>query len=113
MLLRILRIPVRPDRAAEWLRFTRDEGFPAMLRQPGCRSVQRLRVRGTEADYRVMTIWDSAEHLEQFRPSEDMRRLTAASALFTEGPSAELLFDVIDDRADETLAGAPVGSTRP
>ncbi len=113
MLLRILDVHVRPDRVAEWLRFTRDEGFPGMLRQPGCHSVRRLRVHGTEAEYRVMTEWDSAAHLERFRASDDMRRLTAASAALTEGPSAELLFDVIGDPADETLAGAPIGSTRP
>jgi quinol monooxygenase YgiN len=99
MLLRILDIHVRPDRVAEWLRFTRDQGFPGMLRQPGCRSIQRLRVHGTAADFRVMTLWDSPEHLERFRASADMRDLTLASAGFTEGHSAELLFDVIDDPA--------------
>jgi quinol monooxygenase YgiN len=114
MLLRILELRVRPDRVAEWLRFTRDEGFPGMLRQPGCRSVRRLRVHGTEAEYRVMTEWDSAEHLEHFRASPDMRRLTAASAAFLEGPSTELLFDAIDDPAYEMPTGAAsIGSTRP
>ena len=34
MLLRILDVPVRPDRIAEWLRFTRDEGFPGCSASP-------------------------------------------------------------------------------
>lgn len=99
MLFRILKMQVRPDRIAEWLAFTRDVGFPGMLRQPGCRAIWRLRGQGSETAFHVMTQWASAEDLERFNASAAKRELSAAAAGLTIPPVTETLFDVIDDPA--------------
>src|SRR5208282_6172436 len=69
MLFRLLKMQVRPDRIAEWLAFTRDVGFPGMLRQPGCQAIWRLRGSGGATDFHVMTQWASAADLERFNAS--------------------------------------------
>ena len=97
MLFRILKMQVRPERIADWLAFTRDVGFPGMLRQPGCQAIWRLRGPGGEIDFHVMTQWASAADLERFNASEDKRELSAAAAGLTIPPSTEALFEVIDD----------------
>ena len=97
MLFRILKMQVRPDRIAEWLAFTRDTGFPRMLRQPGCQAIWRLRGSGGEADFHVMTQWANAADLERFNASEAKRELTAVAAGLTIPPATETLFEVIDD----------------
>lgn len=97
MLFRILKMQVRPDRVADWLAFTRDIGFPGMLRQPGCQAIWRLRGTGGETDFHVMTQWASAADLERFNASEAKRELTAAAAGLTIAPTTETLFEVIDD----------------
>jgi heme-degrading monooxygenase HmoA len=97
MLFRILKMQVRPDRIADWLVFTRDIGFPGMLRQPGCQAIWRLRGQGGAADFQVMTQWASAADLERFRTSDAMRELSAAAAGLTISPASETLFEVIDD----------------
>ncbi len=99
MLFRILKMQVRPDRVADWLAFTRDIGFPGMLRQPGCQAIWRLCGPGGEADFHVMTQWASAADLERFNASEAKRELTAAAAGLTIAPTTETLFEVIDDPA--------------
>ena len=99
MLFRILKMQVRPDRIAEWLVFTRDVGFPGMLRQPGCQAIWRLHGRGGETDFHVMTQWASAADLERFNASDAKRDLTVAAAGLTKPPAAETLLDVIDDPA--------------
>ncbi len=99
MLFRILKMQVRPDRIAEWLAFTRDTGFPGMLRQPGCQAIWRLRGSGGETDFHVMTQWASAADLERFNASEAKRDLTAAAAGLTIPPATETLFEVVDDQA--------------
>lgn len=98
MLFRILKMQVRSDRIAEWLAFTRDVGFPGMLRQPGCQAIWRLRGQGGETDFHVMTEWASAADLEQFNASEAKRELSAAASGLTTPPSTETLFEVVDDR---------------
>lgn len=97
MLFRMLKIQVAPDRLQDWLAFTRDTGFPAMLRQPGCRAIWRLRAAGSDSDYRVMTLWDGADDLDRFRASEARRMLAAAAAGLTIPPQVETLLDVVDD----------------
>ena len=98
MLFRILKMQVRPDRIAAWLAFTRDIGFPGMLRQPGCQAIWRLRGQGRETDFHVMTQWASAADLERFNASEAKRELSAAASGLTIPPAAETLFEVLDDR---------------
>lgn len=97
MLLRILKMQVRPERIADWLAFTRDVGFPGMLRQPGCQAIWRLRGSGGDADFHVMTQWASAADLERFNASAAKRELTAAAAGLTIPPATETLFEVIVD----------------
>jgi heme-degrading monooxygenase HmoA len=99
MLFRILKMQVRPDRVADWLVFTRDIGFPGMLRQPGCVGIWRLHGKGGETDFHVMTQWVSAADLERFNSSEAKRELSVAAAGLTIPPSVETLFDVVDDPA--------------
>lgn len=96
MLFRILKMQVDPARFDEWLVFTRDVGFPGMLRQPGCRSIWRLRGPDGAHDFRVMTLWESAADLERFNTSEAKRELTAAAAGLTIPPSSEVLFEVVE-----------------
>ena|ERR1700733_15081143 len=99
MLFRILKMQVRPDRIAEWLTFTRDIGFPGMLRQPGCLAIWRLRGQASETDFHVMTQWARAEDLQRFNASNAKRELSVAAAGLTIPPATEVLFDVIDDPA--------------
>jgi quinol monooxygenase YgiN len=97
MLLRILTMNVDPARVDDWLRFTRDIGFPGMLAQPGCRQIWRLRGHAHAADYKVMTLWDGLADLERFRASPAMRSLSEAAAPLTTAPAEEQLFDVVAD----------------
>jgi heme-degrading monooxygenase HmoA len=97
MLFRILKMQVRPDRIAEWLEFTRDVGFPGMLRQPGCQAIWRLRGQAGEADFHVMTQWASAADLERFNASEAKRELSLAAVGLTIAPVTETLFEVVGD----------------
>ncbi len=97
MLIRVLTMRVVPERRDDWLRFTRDIGFPGMRQQPGCHGVWRLHRHDADSEYQVVTLWDSLEDLEQFRASDAMRELTAAAAGLTVPPNAEALFDVIED----------------
>jgi len=99
MLFRILKMHVRADRIAEWLAFTRDVGFPGMLRQPGCQAIWRLRGSGSETDFHVMTQWAHAEDLERFNASHAKQELTEAAAGLTIPPATEILFRVVDDPA--------------
>ncbi len=100
MLLRILTMHVHPARVADWMRFTRDIGFPGMLAQPGCRQIWRLRSHEGAGDYKVMTLWDSLADLERFRASPAMRHLSEQAAPLTMAAATEQLFDVVDDPAD-------------
>ena len=97
MLVRVLTMRVAPERLGDWLRFTRDIGFPGMRRQPGCRGIWRLHAHGGAAEYQVVTLWDGIADLERFRASDAMRELTAAAAGLTVPPTGETLFDVIED----------------
>jgi quinol monooxygenase YgiN len=97
MLVRVLTMRVVPERVDDWLAFTRDVGFPGMRRQPGCHGVWRLRRHDAAYEYQVVTLWDSLADLERFRASEAMRELSAAAAGLTVPPTAESLFDVLED----------------
>jgi heme-degrading monooxygenase HmoA len=97
MLFRILKMHVNPERIEEWLAFTRDIGFPAMLRQPGCRAIWRLRTHGSDDSFHVMTLWASAADFERFSVSEAKREMGAAAAGLTIAPANETLFNVIED----------------
>src|SRR5690349_4669309 len=97
MLVRVLTMRVVPERLDDWMRFTRDVGFPGMRRQPGCRAIWRLRKHDTEFEYEVVTLWDSLADLERFRASDSMRELSAAAAGLTVPPYAEVLLDLIED----------------
>jgi heme-degrading monooxygenase HmoA len=97
MLVRVLTMQVVPQRRDDWLRFTRDIGFPGMRRQAGCRGIWRLHKHDAGDTYQVVTLWDSLADLERFRTSDDMRELSAAGAGLTVPPNGEALFDVIED----------------
>jgi len=97
MLFRLLKMQVRPEKHEEWLTFTRDVGFPGMLRQPGCQAIWRLRGTGDAGDFHVMTQWLSAADLARFNASAARQELTAAAAGLTIPPAVETLFEVIDD----------------
>jgi quinol monooxygenase YgiN len=97
MLVRVLTMHVVPERLDDWLRFTRDIGFPGMLAQPGCRNIWRLRKHGDANVYQVVTVWDSMADLENFRASEAMKTLTRQAMGLTIPPSTETLFDQIPD----------------
>ncbi|MEJ0018801.1 MAG: antibiotic biosynthesis monooxygenase family protein [Acetobacteraceae bacterium] len=97
MLIRVLTMRVVPERLDDWMVFTRDIGFPGMLRQPGCRGIWRLHQHGAGTDYRVVTLWDSQADLDRFRTSDAMRELSAAAEGLTIRPSPEELFDVVED----------------
>lgn len=97
MLIRILKMRVHPGRYEDWLRFTRDTGFPGMLAQPGCRAIRRLRRADSTDDFRILTEWDSPADLERFRASPAMGDLSRAAAGLTIPPAEELLFEVIPD----------------
>jgi quinol monooxygenase YgiN len=97
MLVRVLTMRVVPERLEDWLRFTRDVGFPGMREQPGCHAIWRLREQGESHVFQVVTLWDSLADLEVFRASAAMRALSAAAAGLTVPPSAETLFDLIED----------------
>ena len=97
MLFRILHVSVKPARVDDWMRYTRDLGFPSMLRQHGCRQIWRLKTHGSDGDYHIMTLWDSVEDLERFRASDDMKRFTAAGAEVMDRARGETLYDVIED----------------
>jgi heme-degrading monooxygenase HmoA len=99
MLLRILTMHVDPARVGDWMRFTRDIGFPGMLAQPGCRQVWRLRGHAGADDYKVMTLWDGAADLERFRAGDAIRSLSRAAAHLVTAPASEELFDIVDDPA--------------
>ena len=103
MLVRILKMRVRAGRLDDWLRFTRDVGFPGMLAQPGCRAIRRLRGPaddGATLDFAIMTDWDSRADLDRFRASEAMRHLSAAGQGLSVPPAEEILFDVVADPTD-------------
>ena len=97
MLIRVLTMRVAPGRLEDWLRFTRDVGFPGMRAQPGCHGIWRLREHGADHEYRVVTLWESLGDLQRFRASDAMRELSAAAAGLTIPPYAEMLLDVIED----------------
>ncbi len=97
MLVRVLTMQVAPDRLDDWLRFTRDVGFPGMRAQPGCHGVWRLHGKADADKYQVVTLWDSLADLETFRASAAMQQLSAAAAGLTIPPNGEELFDVIED----------------
>jgi len=97
MLVRMLTMRVRPDRLDDWMRYTREIGFPGMLAQPGCRKIYRLHRHGDGPEYQVVTEWDSLADLERFKASEAMKELSAKAAGLTIPPYAETLYDLIPD----------------
>ncbi|HET7879564.1 MAG TPA: antibiotic biosynthesis monooxygenase [Acetobacteraceae bacterium] len=98
MLMRVLTMRVAPGRFEDWKRYTKEVGFPGMLRQPGCRKIYRMRRRGADADaYDVVTWWDSAEDLDRFKASSAIRELSASAAALTIPPYTETLYDIVPD----------------
>jgi len=116
MIVRLLHMRIRPERWEDWLRFTRDVGFPGMLAQPGCRAIRRLGLvdSGTNPDgprpdeprvdeprvdepraVCILTEWDSLADLEQFRASEAMRHLSAAGTGLSIPPAREAVYAAI------------------
>lgn len=97
MLVRVLTMRVNPDRIEDWMRYTKEIGFPGMRAQPGCRGVWRLHQPGAGATYQVVTVWDSVQDLDRFRASQAMRELSAQAVGLTIPPHQEALYDVIPD----------------
>ena len=97
MLVRVLTMRVQPGRVEDWMRYTRDIGFPGMLAQPGCRKIGRLHRHGDGEEYQVVTVWDSVADLDRFKASAAMKELSAKAAGLTIPPYAETLYDVIPD----------------
>lgn len=106
MLIRVLTMQVVPERLDDWLRFTRDIGFPGMRAQPGCRGIWRLHKDGDGLVYQVVTQWDGRDALERFRASAAMRDLSAQAVGLTVPPSIETLYDVVQDPPMASAAGA-------
>ena len=106
MLVRVLTMRVVPERLDDWLRFTRDIGFPGMRRQPGCRGIWRLHEHGAGNDYQVVTLWDSLADLERFRASDAMRELSAAGR--RPDRSAKRRGAVRRDRGSDAMAILPL-----
>src|SRR5262249_51836533 len=100
MIFRILTMHVKPERKEDWLRFTRDVGFPAMLKQPGCKAIWRLRERGRD-QFKVMTMWESVEHLDTFNKSKERQELIAAANGFAaksgHTDADEAILEVVQD----------------
>ena len=103
MIIRLLLQRIRPERYEDWLRFTRDIGFPGMLAQPGCRAIRRLTAPDEAGDGSIpvciMTEWDSRADLERFRVSDAMRHLTEAGRGLSIPPAVERIHEVILDPA--------------
>jgi quinol monooxygenase YgiN len=97
MLVRVLTMRVRPERLDDWMRYTREIGFPGMLAQPGCRNIWRLHRHGDGTEYQVVTVWDSLADLDRFKASAAMQDLSAQAAGLTIPPPAEALYDLIAD----------------
>jgi heme-degrading monooxygenase HmoA len=98
MLMRILTMRVINGRLEDWMRYTRDIGFPGMLSQAGCRKITRMRRQGAETgEYEVVTWWDSIEDLDRFKASSAMRELTASASGLTIPPHREVLYEVVED----------------
>ncbi len=98
MLMRILTMRVVHERLEDWMRYTRDIGFPSMLSQAGCTKIKRMRRQGAEAgEYEVATWWGSLDELNQFNASSAMRELTASASGLTIPPHREVLYEVVDD----------------
>lgn len=97
MLVRVLTMRVHPDRVDDWMRYTKEIGFPGMLAQPGCRNIWRLHRHGDGPAYQVVTTWDSLADLERFKTSDAMRALSASAAGLTIPPHAEALYDLVPD----------------
>ena len=98
MLMRVLTMRVRHEHLEDWMRFTREVGFPGMLSQPGCRKIRRMRRLGAEAsEYEVVTWWNSIEDLDRFKASSAMQELTASAAAFTIPPHREVLYTVVPE----------------
>jgi len=106
MIVRLLHMRIRPERWEDWLRFTRDVGFPGMLAQPGCRTIRRLglmesgtKAQGPPADEPravcILTEWDSLADLERFRASEAMRHLSSAGTGLSIPPARETVYEAI------------------
>ena len=104
MFLRILMINIVPGRLADWLAYTRDTGFPAMLAQPGCSAIHRLHQHGQEHGYAIMTLWDSAEDFVRFKASPAVAELGKLAQGLTVRPYSELLFDVVPDAGADASA---------
>jgi quinol monooxygenase YgiN len=98
MLMRVLTMRVRHERLEDWKRYTREVGFPGMLRQPGCRKIRRMRRLGAEAgEFEVVTWWDSIEDLDRFKASSAMQELSASAAPFTIPPHREVLYSDVTE----------------
>ena len=96
MLIRLLTMRVRAERLDDWMRYTREIGFPGMLAQPGCREIRRLHRHGAAHEYQVMTVWDSLADLDRFKASQAMKDLSASAAGLTIPPYDEALYEVIE-----------------
>jgi len=99
MLVRVLTMRVRPERLDDWLRYTRDIGFPGMLAQPGCRHIWRLHAVGGDNAYQVVTVWDDLDAWNRFKASPAMAELSAKAAGLTVPPYDEALYDLVPDPA--------------
>ena len=67
MILRFYVVRPKPGMEEEFVRYTWERGFPAILAQPGCRSMQRLRRLDDPGEFVVASVWDSLEALEAFK----------------------------------------------
>ncbi len=97
MLVRVLTMRVNPDRLQDWLRYTREIGFPGMRAQPGCRGVWRLHQADAGTTYQVVTVWDSKDDLDRFRASPAMKELSDKAVGLTIPPHGEALYDHVPD----------------
>ena len=76
MLIRVLTMHVVPERLDDWLRYTKQIGFPGMRRQPGCRGIWRLHKHGADGEYQVVF----TSFVTECRINEAKRLLAAGNA---------------------------------
>lgn len=101
MLVRIINSLIKPEREHDYVRMTTDEGFPSVLRQPGCKGIYRLRNRAQARGMQIMTFWENEDYLVQFRNSDYMKQANKiAKDLRDPAPEGfvyETIYDVIPD----------------
>jgi len=94
MLIRIVRMTFQPDKTADFLAIF-EASKHKILNFNGCRYLALWQDAQNPAIYTTYSLWDSLEHLEQYRQSELFQTTWAATkTLFADKPLAFSHFQV-------------------